>query len=237
MQTFRNSAVVASTVAALLLVAARAAACTVADAPVGSQNQSPPSFTFDMDVAMRMRHFPWLGFHMEGVGKYEAGKSYVVHFTSLPWFAPRKEHDADLSMLDPGLWPSRYTYQDVGEADGNTMFDLRSIEDSTLTSATVGLGPNWCARQVEVTYSDGTRITMNVKFGDVNGFMLPTSLTADVDVSRMALSADGEFKNYSFAPNLDPAPEPSAYPSCGFGIYRSSSGRKRCSTSSPSSFW
>lgn len=190
-----------------------------------------------MDVAMRMRHFPWLGFHMLGVGRYEPGESYVVHFTSLPWFAPRKQHDADLSMLDPALWPTHFTYQDVGEENGNTMFDLRSIGDPTLTSATVALGPEGCARQVDVTYDDGTHITMNVKFGDVDGFRLPTSLTADVDVSHMALSADADFKNYLFSTNsAPPAPEPSAYASCGFGTYCSSSGRNRRSTSSPSSF-
>lgn len=185
---------------------------------------------------MRMRHFPWLGFHMLGAGRYESGESYVVHFTNLPWFAPRKQHDADLSVLEPALWPNRFTYQDVGEQDGNTMFDLHSIEDPTLTSATVVLGPRWCARKVDVTYDDGTHVTMNVKFGDVDGFMLPTSLTADIDAPHMALSADGEFKNYLFGSNSAPTPEPSAYSSCGFGIYRSSSGRKRCSTSSPSSF-
>lgn len=150
---------------------------------------------------MRMRHFPWLGFHMLGVGRYMPGKSYVVHFTRLPWFAPRKQHVADLSMLDPTLWPTRFTYQDVGEQGGNTMFDLRSIADPTLTSATVGLGPNWCARQVDVTYNDGTHITMNVKFGNVNGFLLPTSLTADIDVPHMALSASADFKDYLFTSN------------------------------------
>jgi hypothetical protein len=209
-----NGMVVASTVAAVLLVTARAAACSATATPPSAQNQSPPNFTFEMDVAMRMRHFPWLGYHMRGIGRYEPGQSYVVHFTSLPWFAPRKQHDADLSMLDPALWPTRFTYQNVGEENGNTMFDLRSIEDPTLTSATVGLGPSWCARQVELTYNDGTHITMNVKFGDVNGFRLPASLTADVDVPHMSLSANADFTNYSFASNAaDPSPAPLTSPS------------------------
>jgi hypothetical protein len=208
-----NGIVVASTAAAVLLVTAHAAACSATAAPSNGQNQSPPNFTFEMDVAMRMRHFPWLGYHMRGIGRYEPGESYVVHFTSLPWFAPRNQHDADLSMLDPALWPTRFTYQDVGEENGNTMFDLRSIEDPTLTSATVGLGPKWCARQVELSYNDGTHITMNVKFGAVGGFRLPTSLTADIDVPHMALSANADFTNYSFgSSSAGPSPTPSSSP-------------------------
>jgi hypothetical protein len=197
-----NGIVLAATVVTVFFVTGRAAACNVA-APLNpwQWNQPLPSFTFDVDVAMRMRHFPWLGFRMQGVGRYEPGKSYVVHFTRLPWFAPRQQHDADLSMIDPALWPTRFIYKEIGEENGNTTFDLRSIEDPTLTSATVDLGPKWCARRVEAAYDDGTQISMNVSFSDIDGYMLPASLTADIDVPHEALSASADFTNYVFASN------------------------------------
>jgi hypothetical protein len=200
MKPLRRTVIAASTVAAVFFTMGRAVACNVTAASLDSwqPNQSLPAFTFDIDVAMRMRHFPWLGFHMQGVGRYEPGKSYVVHFTKLPWFAPRQQHDADLSMLDPSLWPTRFIYQEIGEANGNTLFDLRSTEDPTLKSATVGLGPSWCARYVEAAYDDGTTLTMNVRFSDIDGFMLPASLTADINVPSEALSANADFENYSF---------------------------------------
>lgn len=188
-----------STILVVVVAAAPVVACaTKADLGGEQLNQTLPDFTFNVDVAMRMRTFPWLGFHMEGAGKYEQGKQYSVHFTKLPWFAPRPQHDADLSMLEPAMWPSRFTYQKTGEEDGNTLFDLRSLEDPTLTNATVTLGPQWCARKVHAVYNDGSQIDMNVKYNSVDGFMVPASLTATINVPHASLSANGVFKDYSF---------------------------------------
>jgi hypothetical protein len=185
----------------MLVMTGRAWPCSLSAASSGAwqRDQLLPSFTFGLDVAMRMRHFPWLGFRMQGIGRYVPGESYVVHFDRLPWFAPRQQHDADLSMLDPGLWPERFTYQLVGEQGGNMIFTLQSLEDPTLTNAVVALGPKWCARQVDAAYNDGTHIKMKVNFSDIDGFRLPASLTAEVDVPHESLSATGNFTDYAFA--------------------------------------
>jgi hypothetical protein len=161
-------------------------------------NEALPSFTFDMDVAIAMRHFPWLHFHMGGDGTYEPGKAYVVHFGKLPWFAPRQQHDVDLAMLDPAMWPSRFLYQEAGQENGNVLFDLRAIDDKSLTSAIVGLDPMLCARKIQAVYNDGTQIEMDVKFAKVDGFMLPATLTADVNEPFAPFSASAVFKDYSF---------------------------------------
>jgi hypothetical protein len=184
----------------LFCAAAPTAACDDEPGPAASFARNPPlpGFTFDVDVAMAMRHFPWLHFHVEGIGKYEPGKAYVVHFTKLPWFAPSQTHDTDLAMLEPAMWPSRFLYQEAGQEDGNTLFDLRAIDDPSLKSATVALGPKLCARQIDALYNDGTQIKMNVTFRPVNGFLLPAALTADIDEPHMPLSASAQFKDYSF---------------------------------------
>ncbi len=169
------------------------------------ESAPPPGYTFRLDVAMAMRHFPWLHFHLEGAGVYDPGESYVVHFTSVPWFAPRKQHDADLSMLDPWMWPKHYTFQEVGEANGNRLFELHAINDPTLRSATVAIGPRGKARQVDASYTDGTHIETRVTSSDVDGFFLPATISADIDEPHMALSANADFTNYAFgnapAPN------------------------------------
>jgi hypothetical protein len=191
---------VAAMALASLLCAAPTAACDAEGGRGDSFAGTPPlpGFTFDVDVAMAMRHFPWLHFHVEGVGRYEPGKAYLVHFTKLPWFAPQQAHDTDLAMLEPALWPSRFLYQEAGQEDGNTLFDLRAIDDPSLKSAVVGLGPRWCARQIEAFYNDGTQIKMNVTFRSVSGFMLPSGLTADIDEPHMPLSASAQFTDYAF---------------------------------------
>ena len=168
-----------------------------APALAGSR-EPPPNYTFKLDVAMAMRHFPWLHFHMQGVGLYEPGVSYTVHFTSLPWFVPKNRHDADLSMIDPLMWPKRYLYSQTGQRDGDTIFELHAIDDASLRNATVAIGPGGLARHVATTYSDGTTIDMQVSNSTVDGFLLPVAMKADINEPHLALSASADFKDYDF---------------------------------------
>ena len=178
---------------------ASAAAATEALASGPSAAGQPPSYTFHVDVAMAMRHFPWLHFHMQGDGEYQPGESYVVHFTSLPWFLPKQHHDADLAMLDPTMWPKRFTYEEIARRpDGERLFLLHAINDPTLKEATVTIGAYSKARQLDAMYNDGTHIQMTVTRSNINGFWLPATLTADIDQPHMALSASADFKDYDF---------------------------------------
>jgi hypothetical protein len=160
--------------------------------------EPPPNYTFRLDVAMAMRHFPWLHFHMEGDGTYQPGVSYAVHFTSLPWFAPKSHSDFDLSMMDPLMWPKRYLFQQTGQRDGDTTFELHAIGDPGLRGATVTLGPGGLAREVQAAYSDGTTIDTQVSNSNVNGFLLPVAMKADINEPHLALSAHADFKDYAF---------------------------------------
>jgi hypothetical protein len=198
--------------ASLILLAVAAPVRGVQSPPVPTslfaRSLAPPSYTFQLDVAMAMRHFPWLHFHLQGTGVYDPGESYVVHFTSVPWFIPRQQHNCDLSMMDPLMWPSRYTYQEIGERDGETLFTLQAINDPSLKEATVAIGPKGRAREVDAIYSDGTHIQTRVSSSDVGGFFLPETMTADIDEPHLALSANADFKDYDF----DSQPSPSGSP-------------------------
>jgi hypothetical protein len=154
-----------------------------------------------MDVVMAMRSFPWFRFRMEGVGEYDPGDRYVVHFTTVPWFAPRQKRDVDLSMLDPSLWPKHYSYEQTGRQNGDELFVLHSLDDPTLKSATVALTPNAGPHWIDTTYNDGTHIHMVLGCSAVDGFLLPTTLTGDIDEPHLALSADADFTDYDFAPD------------------------------------
>lgn len=192
----------------LLAFAPAVRASAAVSAPPFADPLEPPHYTFQIDVGMAMRHFPWLHFHVEGNGSYEPGQSYAVHFDKLPWFVPQQQHDTDLSMLDPIMWPQRFTYQQIGERDGNTLYMLHSLSDATLKGATVTIGPRGHARRVDATYTDGTKIGMTVSSSEIGGFLLPATLNADIDEPHMALSANADFKNYEFAGEAA-APSPS----------------------------
>jgi hypothetical protein len=166
-------------------------------ATASQRNDAITSFTFHVNVAMAMRHFPWLHFRMEGLGDYRRGDHYVVHLTNGPFAS--KMHQIDLSMIDPGMWPGHYRYTEVAERDGDTLFALQAINDPSLKSATVALNPLSGAHWVDATYTQGTHIHMIVNSNDVDGFLLPVTLSADVDCPHMPLSADAAFTDYNIS--------------------------------------
>jgi hypothetical protein len=167
-------------------------------APSARASEAPPSYRFHLNVMMAMRHFPWLHFRMEGVGEYVPRQSYIVHFTQVPRFFAKDHHDIDLSMLDPAMWPKHFLAEQTGQHDGETTFALHPIDDTSLRSATVSLGPLLHARRVDATYNDGTHITMSVNNATIDGFLLPVALSAEIDEPHLALSCNADFKDYDF---------------------------------------
>jgi hypothetical protein len=162
------------------------------------RNDALESYTFHMDIGMAMRHFPWLHFKMEGLGDYRRGDHYIVHLIKKPSFASKMQ-DIDLSVIDPSMWPNRYRYHETGQQDGDTLFALEEIKPGSLKAATVALNPVSGAHWVDITYADGMHIHMILSSDDIEGYLLPVTLTADVDYPNMPLSADATFNDYSIA--------------------------------------
>lgn len=190
---------------ALLLLSSLAAAPapdgTVVIAQAYGRNQSLHAYTFHMNIAMAMRHFPWLHFRLNGDGVYERGERYSVHLTGGPPFVASKLHDVDLTMIDPMMWPGRYRFVEVGQQDADTIFSLEPVDSSTtLHDATVALSPSCGAQWVDVTYTDGTHIHMTVNSDDRLGYLLPESISATVDYPHMPVAADAQFDDYALPP-------------------------------------
>jgi hypothetical protein len=59
------------------------------------RNPTLLNYTFQMNVALKMVHFPWLHLHIGGTGRYVRGRTHVVAFTKMPPFA-RGFHQIDL---------------------------------------------------------------------------------------------------------------------------------------------
>lgn len=165
-------------------------------ASASTRNVGLQSFTFHADIAMAMHHFPWLHFHVHGIGDYRRGDRYVLQLSGLPFTSGVRQ--IDLSLLDPSMWEHRYRYHAIGEKDGDTLFALQALRDSTLKTATVAVSPLG-AHWVDATYADGTHIHMTVGAGDVQGFLLPATLTAEVDRPHMPLSANATFTDYAIS--------------------------------------
>lgn len=194
----RISGVASLAVVTILLTGqiARTGDCGAIIAAVDARNSSLPNFTFHTDVAVRMHHFPWLRFRLSGDGTYQKGNRYWVHFDKMPFFA-KQVHDIDLSMLDPTLWPKKYTYTPMGIDGDDAIFALQALNDPDLDKAQVALndqGADW----VDATYKDGMHIHMTVTPAQTGAYLLPSKMDVAIDYPHMPLSASADFNGYQF---------------------------------------
>ncbi|MBV8246765.1 MAG: hypothetical protein JOZ38_12635 [Candidatus Eremiobacteraeota bacterium] len=162
------------------------------------RNAALASYTFRMQVAMTMHHFPWLRFHMQGTGRYQRGVRYDVQFADVPFFAGNF-HRVDLSTLAPAMWKNHYRVSVVGPSHGNTVFRLVPNGPDTLQEAFVTVGPTSGANLVQMHYTDGSNIVLRINSTDVTGYLVPVQAQATIDAGHNSLSADATFSDYSFA--------------------------------------
>jgi len=157
------------------------------------------SYTFRVAVEMSMRHFPWLRFHVDGVGRYERDKEYNVTFTHVPALFPHVEA-LDLSPLDESRWPKTFTVTPLGTTGADSIFRLTPLQaNSTLTSAIADVNPLFGVETVAFDYADGTHIRLNLTAKDIAGYLLPASGTADIDMPHMPMVAQATFFDYTFS--------------------------------------
>lgn len=167
---------------------------------VFNRNPSLVSYTFNMDVAMRMRHFPWLRFHMSGPGRYARGRAYRVTFTHMPPFA-RGYQTVDLAPLDPSLWRKLYRVHLVEKNGGMMTFALtpRTVDpqqQNPLTVAYVTLDSGYSTRKADMRYKKGD-IQLTDTLGRVQGYRLPSTGDVSIDMPGNDLDAHATFSDYA----------------------------------------
>jgi hypothetical protein len=165
-----------------------------------ARNPSLTAYTFHMTVAMAMRHFPWLHFHIDGDGQYVRGQDYVVHFSKMPFFA-KGINKIDLSALDPSMWQKDYFVSVAARDAGTTTFALRPRktdpnDKDPLVQAYVTLDANNATRDVVMHYTDGGDIHLSLTPGEAHGYRLPASGDAEINTAGQALSAHADFTDY-----------------------------------------
>ena len=164
-----------------------------------NRNPSLTAYTFDMNVVLAMRHFPWLHFRLAGAGQNVRGEHYMVHFTKTPFFA-RGMNEVDLSTLDPRMWRNRYIVDLVDQKNSLTTFSLRPRDQdqqtNSLTNALVTLDANYATRTVVLQYANGGSITLNLTPENTYGYWLPAAGEAQIHMPGEVLTAHASFSNY-----------------------------------------
>ncbi len=169
------------------------------------RNPSLKAYSFHVSVAMRMQTFPWLRFHLDGIGNYERGRRYEIQFTRVPFFA-QDFKKVDLSALDPTMWQKQFFVQLAGQKNGMTTFELRPRkvdpkEQNPLVSAQVMLDEKDSTRDVVLQYASG-EIHMSLNPTQTQGFRLPESSDVDVKLPGRSLSAHVDFTDYTIEESI-----------------------------------
>ncbi len=196
-------ATVAAVSAVLIVVNAEAGAAiapTSIFAAACNRNAGLNAYTFQMTVAMAMRHFPWLHFHINGSGQYVRGQLYDVNFEHMPFFATAFR-TIDLSPLDPSMWQKQYAVRLVGQHQGSTTFSLRPKtsdrrDANPLVQAIVTLDSRYATRTVAMQYAHGT-ITLTIHPSQTQGYRLPAGGDVNIDMPGEALTAHAMFTQYT----------------------------------------
>ncbi|HYL27215.1 MAG TPA: hypothetical protein VEW74_05220 [Candidatus Nitrosotalea sp.] len=170
-------------------------------AACAQRNPSLDQYTFDMNVALRMRHLPWLGFRMTGTGEYVRGRTHVVRFDRMPFGAAA--HQVDLSPLDPCMWPKSYVAVPLASRDGMATFDLhpRTVDPqdkNPLVDALVSLDAGDSTRRVLLSYAHGS-IALALTPQSIGAYRLPSSADVDINMPGESLSGHADLTNYSIA--------------------------------------
>ncbi|HEY8314618.1 MAG TPA: hypothetical protein VIG51_10685 [Candidatus Baltobacteraceae bacterium] len=166
-----------------------------------ARNGPLTAYSFHLNVAMAMRHFPWLHFHMRGDGRYDRNGRYQVHFTHMPFFA--KSFDTlDLSLFSPSLWSEHYVVTRVSKCDTSAVFDLQDRAGgkggkNALSKAVATVDARTGLRELDMHYANGGEIKIDLTTSDSSGYLLPTVADAQIDMPGMALSAQAGFTNYT----------------------------------------
>lgn len=173
---------------------------SLALAQASQRNPSLTAYSFHFDAAMAMKHFPWLHFHLAGDGEYIRGERYVVDFTQTPFFA-RNVKQVDLSPLDPSMWAKQYSVSIAAQSDGTTTFCLHKLhpdpqDQHPLVDALVTLDAQHATRDVVLHYSDG-QIHLVLSPAETQGYRLPASFTADINMPGENLTAQANFSDYT----------------------------------------
>jgi hypothetical protein len=165
-----------------------------------SQNGSLASYTFAIEGVMAMRSFPWLHFRFTGQGRYVRGVLYTVRLTQLPFFA-KAFHKLDLSTLAPSIWPHRFDVTFAGTQGGDDLYRLEDPKDKNLRDAIVRVDPQLGIREVELSYGNGSTVSLFLKCERANRFLLPSSATGQIGASVGKLAVSATFDDYDLLAN------------------------------------
>jgi len=163
-------------------------------AMTGARTSAVRSYTFDIHVDFALRTFPYLHFRLNGTGEYQRPDLYSVRFHDVPWFGKGFEN-VKMDPLEPVTWPATYDVVSLAQDGNRSIVEMKDRIHGHVRGVHAELDPDGL-RQVQWSYDDGGVITVNVNPVEVDGYPVPQTEDADIQVPGYHVVAHAHFDSY-----------------------------------------
>jgi hypothetical protein len=152
------------------------------------------SYTFKIHVDFALKSFPYAHFHLEGDGSFARPDLLSISFHHVPWFAKGFEN-VKLDPLEPQTWEQSYDIERLQHNGDRVDVEMQDRIKGHLKGVFASLDDDGL-RHVEWRYLNGGRIAVDVTPEHVDGYPLPSSEDADVQVPGYHVVAHATFTDY-----------------------------------------
>jgi hypothetical protein len=173
-------------------------------AATGARTSAVRSYSFALHVDFALRTFPYVRFHLDGTGTYERPDLYSVHFRNVPWFGKGFEN-VKMDPLEPVTWPQTYDVVNLAHDGDLAIVDMKDRTDGHVKGVHAELDDDGL-RSVQWSYDNGGVIRVDVKPTLVDGYPVPLSEDADIQVPGYHVVAHAEFDEYKLVTDSSAGP-------------------------------
>src|SRR3984885_4458807 len=149
-------------------------------ATTGARTSAVRSYTFGLHVDFALKTFPYIHVHLDGTGRYERPNLYSVHFRNVPWFGKGFEN-IKMDPLEPATWPATYDVVRLMRNGDTSILEMKDRTDGHVRGVHAEIDQDGL-RQVKWSYINGGVIKVDVNPIQVNGYPVPESEDADIQV-------------------------------------------------------
>jgi hypothetical protein len=163
-------------------------------ATTGALTSAVRSYSFALHVDFALRTFPYLRFHLDGTGRYQRPDLYSIHFRDVPWFGKGFEN-IKMDALEPVTWPQTYAVVSLAHDGDRSIVEMKDRTNGHVKGVRAELDDDGL-RAVTWSYENGGVIQVDVTPTHVDGYPVPSSEDADIQVPGYHVVAHAQFDDY-----------------------------------------
>jgi hypothetical protein len=172
-------------------------------AMTGARTSAVRSYTFALHADFALLTFPYIRFRLDGTGSYRRPNLYSIHFRNVPWFGKGFEN-IKMDPLEPVTWPATYEVVSVAHDGDRSILEMKDRTDGNVKGVHAELDGDGL-RQVRWSYVNGGVIRVEINPVEVDGYPVPLSEEADIQVPGYHVVAHAQFDKYKLTTDAPPA--------------------------------